>query len=95
MKKIVKTALKKSKKLNLRASILCLQKLETRLDTALYKTYFCHSYYNASQLIIHRKVRVNNNIIKHKFFELKKGDLITLDDSIKTIVKQNILHSKL
>lgn len=95
LKKVVKIALKKSKKVNSRASILFIQKLEARLDTALYKTHFCHSYYNASQLISHKKVYVNNQIIKHKFFELKKGDLITLDSSVKSIVKLNLLNSNM
>lgn len=79
----------------MRASILFIQKLEARLDTALYKAHFCHSYYNAGQLITHKKIYVNNKIIKHKFFELKKGDLITLDSSIRAIVKPNILSSTL
>lgn len=95
LKRMVKIALKRSKKLNTRASILFVQKLEARLDTALYKAHFCHSYYNASQLINHKKVYVNDKIIKHKFFELKKGDLITLDRSTNAIIKANILNSDL
>jgi ribosomal protein S4 len=95
LKTVVKIALKNSKKVNSRASILFVQKLEARLDTALYRAHFCHSYYSASQFISHKKIYVNNQIIKHKFFELKKGDLITLDSSIKTIVKSNLLNSNM
>lgn len=94
-KKVVKITLKKSKKLNTRASILFVQKLEARLDTALYRAYFCDSYFEASQLILHQKIFVNHKVIKHKFFELKKGDLITLDHSIQTTIKSNVCNSKM
>ncbi len=95
MKKIVKLVLKRSKKLNIRSSILLIQKLEARLDTALYRSHFCHSFHNANQLISHKKIYVNNKIIQHKFFELKKGDLITFDRSVTPIIKSNILNSKM
>lgn len=95
LKKVVRLILRKSKKLKTRAAILFIQKLEIRLDTALYRAHFCHSFYNASQLISHQKIYVNNKVAQHKFFELKKGDLITLDSSINPIVKSNILNSKL
>jgi ribosomal protein S4 len=95
LKKIVKLVLKRSKKLNIRSSILLIQKLEARLDTALYRSHFCHSFHNANQLISHKKIYVNNKIIQHKFFELKKGDLITFDRSVTPIIKSNILNSKM
>ena len=95
LKRIVMLSLKKSRKLNTRASILFVQKLEARLDTALYRAHFCQSYYDASQLISHRKIYVNGKIIAHKFFELKKGDLITLDNSIANTVKLNITSSQM
>lgn len=95
LKRIVKLILKESKKLNIRAPILFIQKLEARLDTALYRTHFCHSFYSASQLISHQKIYVNNKIVQHKFFELKKGDLITFDDSIHHIIRSNVLNSEM
>ena len=95
LKRIVKLILKESKKLNTRAPILLIQKLEARLDTALYRTHFCYSFYNASQLISHQKVYVNNKIVQHKFFELKKGDLITFDASIHHIIRSNILSAEI
>jgi ribosomal protein S4 len=95
LKKIVKLILKESKKLNIRAPILFIQKLEARLDTALYRTQFCYSFYNAHQLISHQKIYVNNKIIQHKFFELQKGDLITFDESIHHIIKSNLLNQEL
>jgi len=58
LKRIVKLILKESKNLNIRAPILFIQKLETRFDTALYRTHFCHSFYNISQLISHQKIYV-------------------------------------
>ena len=95
LKRIVKLILKESKKLNTRAPILFIQKLEARLDTALYRTHFCHSFYSASQLISHQKIYVNNKIVQHKFFELKKGDLITFDNSIHHIIRSNVLNSEI
>ena len=95
LKKVVKVTLRKSKKLNKRASILFVQKLEARLDTALYRAYFCDSYFKASQLILHQKIFVNHKVVKHKYFELKKGDLITLDNSIKTTIKSNVWNSEM
>ena len=95
LKRVVKLALRESKRINMRASILLVQKLETRLDTILCRAHFCYSYYNASQMISHKKIYVNDRLIQHKFFELKKGDLITVDKSISTNVKSNILQSKM
>lgn len=95
LKRIVKSSLKKSKRLNTHASILFVQTLEARLDTALYRAHFCQSYYDANQLISHRKIYVNGKNIAHKFFELKKGDLITLDNSIAATVKLNIANSQM
>lgn len=95
LKKTLRLILKSSKKFKTRASILYIQKLEIRLDTVLYRTHFCHSLHNAGQLISHKKIYVNNKIVPHKFFELKKGDLITFDKSINPIIKSNILNSEL
>ena len=95
LKRIVKVILKKSKKLNTRASILFVQKLEARLDTALYRAHFCCSRYSANQLISHEKIYINNKIIKHKFFHVKKGDLISINKDTHSAVYSNILNSKM
>jgi len=95
LKKRRNLVLKKSRKQSPRASIMFIHKLEARLDTVLYRTYFCHSYYEASQFISHQKIYVNNKVMEHRFFELKKGDLITLDKTILATVKSNILNAEI
>ena len=87
--------MKKFKSVNLHATILFIKQLETRLDTALFRSHFSYSYRNARQLISHKKVCVNNKIVQHNSYLLKKGDLITLDKSTFKFVTHNILKSKI
>lgn len=94
LKKLVKSTLNKFKSENTHATILFIRKLETRLDTALYRTYFSYSFSHARQLISHKKVYVNNIIAQHNSYTLKKGDLITFDNSVFNFITSNILNSK-
>lgn len=94
LKKVVRLILKKCKNLNLHATILFVKRLETRLDTALFRSYFSYSFKNARQLILHKKVYVNNKIVQYNSYLLKKGDLITLDKNIFKFVIYNILNSR-
>jgi ribosomal protein S4 len=94
LKKIAKLARKKFKNTNGQANILFIEKLETRIDTALYRTYFSYSFNHAKQLILHKKVFVNNKIVQSNSHLLKKGDLITFDKSIFKFVISNIFMSK-
>lgn len=93
LKKLVKWTLKKFKNLKLHVTILFINQLETRLDTALFRSHFSYSFNNARQLISHRKIYVNNQIIQYNSYLLKKGDLITLDKNILKFVTYNILKS--
>lgn len=94
LKKVVALILKKCKNLNLHGTILFIKRLETRLDTALFRSYFSYSFKNARQLILHKKVYVNDKIVQSNSYLLKKGDLITLDKNIFKFVVYNILNSK-
>ena len=94
LKKLVKSTLKEFKSLKMHATILFIQKLETRLDTALYRTHFSYSFKNARQLISHKKIYVNNKIVQYNSYVLKKGDLITLNKDIFDFVASNICKSK-
>lgn len=94
LKKLVKSTLKEFKNLNTYVTILFIQKLETRLDTALYRTHFSYSFRNARQLISHKKIYVNNKIVSSNSYVLRKGDLITLDKNIFEFVTFNIRRSK-
>jgi ribosomal protein S4 len=95
LKALVKSTLNKFKNENTQATTLFVEKLETRLDTALYRTYFSYSFNNARQLISHKKVYVNNKIVQYNSYSLKKGDLITFDANIFDILTSNILKSKI
>lgn len=95
LKKIVKLMLKKFKNLNSHATILFIKQLETRLDTALYRSHFSYSFRNARQLISHKKVYVNKKIVQYNSYLLKKGDLITLDKSVFKFVTNNVLNIQL
>lgn len=94
LKGIVKQVLN-STNLSTHPAILVIEKMETRLDTALYRTYFANSFNNAQQLVSYKKVYVNNQIIQHSSYQLKKGDLITFDKSIFNILISNILNSNI
>jgi ribosomal protein S4 len=95
LKRITKLALNDFKKKNTHATVLFIEKLETRLDTALYRTYFSYSFNNARQLIAHKKVYVNNKIVSCNSYLLKKGDMITFDKDIFNLVSSNISRSKI
>ena len=95
LKRMVKSTLSEFKKRNAHATVLFIEKLETRLDTALYRTYFSHSFNNARQLISHKKVYVNNKIVQHNSYLLKKGDLITFDKNISKFVGFNAVNTKI
>jgi ribosomal protein S4 len=95
LKRLVKSTLKEFKSLNTHATILFIKKLETRLDTALYRTHFSYSFKSARQLISHKKIYVNNKIVQYNSYVLKKGDLITLDRDTFEFVTSNIRKSKI
>jgi ribosomal protein S4 len=95
LKRTVKSTLGEFKKRDAHATVRFIEKLETRLDTALYRAYFAHSFNNARQLISHKKVYVNNKIVQHNSYLLKKGDIITLDMNTSKLVSFNLLGRKI
>lgn len=94
LKKIVKLTKKDCKNVRKHPTVSFIEKLETRLDTALYRAHFSYSFNHARQLISHKKVYVNNKIVQYNSYLLKKGDLITLDKNIFEFVTLNILTSR-
>ena len=62
--------------------MLFIAKIESRLDVVLYRSKFCWSINIARQIIKHGKVKVNNRIIKSKFYILKPGDFISIKKSM-------------
>jgi ribosomal protein S4 len=72
-----------------------LEMFERRLDVVLYRAKFCHSLRSAHQFIVHGKILVNNRPIKSKFYELKTGDLISIDLKYLKLVESNIWQSEM
>lgn len=95
LKRIVKSTLGEFKKRNAHATVLFIEKLESRLDTSLCRTYFSYSFNNARQLISHKKVYVNNKIVQHNSYLLKKGDLITFGKDISKFIGFNAVQTKI
>lgn len=95
LRKLVKSTLSEFKSENTHATVLFIEKLEMRLDTALYRAYFSYSFNHARQLISHKKVYVNNKIVQRNSYLLKKGDIITFDVGIFSLITRNILKSKI
>ena len=77
-----------SKKFNLNAQFLEL--FERRLDTVLYRAKFVSSIRTARQLISHKKVRVNNQVVTSKSYLLKQGDLVSINVNSIYLVRLNI-----
>ena len=83
LKKILKTEFAKKKKLKYSLSELefC-SILERRLDILLFRLGFVPSIFAAKQLISHKKVKVNNYANSSFSRLLKKGDIISFDNSV-------------
>ena len=74
-KKLKSNIKKKTKVLQLKF----LEVFEKRIDVILYRAKFCHSLRNAHQLIAHKKVLVNNQIIRNKSQIIHTGDIISIN----------------
>ncbi len=62
---------------------LLLSRLESRLDTVVYKIGFASSRADARQLILHRHVLVNGRMVRIPSFILKEGDVIEVREKSK------------
>jgi small subunit ribosomal protein S4 len=92
IKKLIKITLKKKyRKIN----PLFLELFESRLDTVLYRAKFSTSVRNATQLIIHNKILVNNKLVKTKSYLLKPGDLISVDPKYFKLIDTNVQQANL
>ena len=60
--------------------------LERRLDAVVYRMNFSDSIFGARQLVSHKHVKVNDNIVNIASFLVKDGDVIELTDSAKQIL---------
>lgn len=93
-KRVIKNKIASVKNEKLK-NIEFLKLFEKRVDVVLYRAKFCHSLRNAQQLIVHKKVSVNNQIIKSKSFILKTGDLISINLKDSDLIQSNIAQSEI
>jgi len=69
--------------------------LEKRLDVIIFRSHFVLSIRNARQLISHKHVLVNNQIITNSSFLVKKGDCITFKKKTHKLIKHYLTLSQL
>lgn len=56
--------------------------LESRLSTLVYKAKFANSPFAARQLVSHKHILVNGNIVNIPSYRVKVGDVVELRDSM-------------
>lgn len=67
-----------------------LRMLESRLDVILYRIGFFKTIPSARQWIIHRKILVNQQVVTIAHYQVKAGDVISVDRVESDILKQSI-----
>jgi ribosomal protein S4 len=65
--------------------------LERRLDILLYRLGLVSTLFEAKQLISHKKIKINNCFISSYSYLLRKGDHISFDSSIETLIKKVLI----
>ena len=83
--------LSKNKKIELELKLL--KSFETRLDSVLYRAKFCTSLRSAGQLIAHGKVYINQHKVTSKSYQVKPGDLISLNTQCLKLYEISIVRS--
>jgi len=62
-----------------------LQLLEARLDNVVYRLGLAHSRAGARQLVSHRHITVNGEVVNIPSYQLKKGDIIGVREKSKSL----------
>ncbi|BDT61486.1 MAG: 30S ribosomal protein S4 [Flavobacteriales endosymbiont of Rhyzopertha dominica] len=70
---------------------LLLQMCERRLDNVVYRIGYAISRIASRQLVTHKHIKVNNKIINIPSYNIKVGDIITLENKMKKNI--NILNT--
>jgi ribosomal protein S4 len=58
------------------------QFLERALSTVVYRSGWAPSVFGARQLVSHTHIKVNGKVVKSPLFQVKDGDLVTLDEAL-------------
>jgi len=85
--------IKIAKKVQGSTGIILLQILEMRLDNTIFRLGICPTIPAARQLVNHKHILVNNNIISICSYQCKPGDIITIKNKPSSIalVKKHML----
>lgn len=65
--------------------------LESRIDTILYRTGFVSSIFEARQVISHKKILVNNEVVNIRSYLLKSTDILSIHPNYYKVLKLNLL----
>jgi small subunit ribosomal protein S4 len=87
----IKNALKKRGRVENAAELL-IKELELRFDNVVFRMGFTTSKIQARKLVVHRHFLINNKRVNIPSYELKKGDVVSLDTKAKKKVVFNNLN---
>jgi len=65
--------------------VVLLQMLESRLDNVVYRLGVAPSRAGARQLVSHRHITVNGNVVNIPSFQLKPGDIVGVREKSKSL----------
>jgi len=68
--------------------------LEKRLDSVVYRMNICSTFQSSKQLILHKKVFVNNRLINIPSYSLEPGDVIAIAINNTQMFKSISIQSK-
>jgi small subunit ribosomal protein S4 len=68
--------------------------LESRLDVLLVRIQFCSTLFAARQLILHRHICVNANVVNLPGFGVRNGDIISISPRTLDFVKSTIQNQQ-
>ena len=70
---------------------VAIKKLESRLDTVLFRAGFVITFSMARQFINHRQIFVNDKVVTSPSYQIRNGDRVSIKQNIAKLVKDNIL----
>jgi ribosomal protein S4 len=66
---------------------------ERRLDIVLHRSKLATSLRNARQMIVHKKILINKQIVNSPNYTLNLGDLISVNPKYSHVIVQNLIKS--
>lgn len=60
-----------------------IQVLESRLDNVVFRMHFAQTRRQARQIVLHKHVTVNNEIVNIPSYQLKAGDVVSINENYR------------